>query len=81
MADPDFTLTVTGARNLGGGARIVYGTFTSDGGTYVAGGHEPTGGFDGIDQIANEQPTFVLFASTNGWNYEYNNSTEKVLIR
>jgi len=76
MAAPIFTLTVTGKRNLGGGALIAYGTLASDTGTYVAGGHAPTPTFASIDQVSNREPQIVFFADRDGyvWQYDPDNS-------
>lgn len=84
MADPVFTLTVEGKRNLGGGALMAFGTFTSDGGTYAAGGFAVTPTFASMDPIANREPDIVLFQpnlTANGYKYNYDQTTKKLVIR
>lgn len=84
MADPVFTLAVSGKRNLGGGAMMAFGTFTSDGGTYAAGGFAPTPTFASMDQIANREPDIVCFQAVltaNGYKYDYDHTTKKIVIR
>jgi hypothetical protein len=84
MADPVFTLTVQGKRNLGGGALMAFGTFASDGGTYAAGGFVVTPTFGSMDQISNREPDMVIFQpnlTANGYKYDYDQTTKKLIIR
>jgi hypothetical protein len=74
MAATVFTLTVTGRRNLGGGAQIAYGTLAADTGDYATGGIAPTPTFASIDQISNREPDFVLFTDRDGYKWEYDNA-------
>lgn len=80
MADPIFTLAKTKGKRLAG-AVFVTGTFTSDGGTYVAGGHPVTPLLASFDAELQREPDIVLFEAANGFQYEYNPTTKKVLIR
>lgn len=77
MADVVFTSTVTGRRNLGGGALIAYGTIAADTGDYVTGGVVVSGTtFKAMDQVSNREPDVVLWQDADGykWNYDVANS-------
>jgi hypothetical protein len=76
MAAVVFTLTVTGRRNLGGGAQLVYGTLAADTGDYTTGGVVTTPTFASLDQVSNREPNVVMFDDADGyrWNYDRVNS-------
>src|SRR5512143_2876802 len=83
MADPVFTLTKTKSMRLPG-AVLVFGTFASDGGTYVAGGHPVTPVLASFDAGLQREPDLVLFTpilAANGYRYDYDTTTKKVQIR
>lgn len=82
MADPVFTLSVTGKRYLGD-ILVAWGSFTSDGGTYAAGGFVVAPTFESMDH-ASRSPSFVIFESkltANGYKYQYDQTTKKLVIR
>ena len=84
MADPVFTLTVTGKRNLGGGALMAFGSLVSDGGTYAAGGFVVVPTFESMDQVSNRAPDIVIFQpnlKANGYRYDYDQTNKKLVIR
>lgn len=66
-----FTLTVTGKRNLGGGAQLVYGTIAADTGAYVTGGLATDPTFASLDQISNREPSVVMFDDADGYRWSY----------
>jgi len=80
MADPIFTLTRTKKIQLPG-LVVVVGTFGSDGGTYIAGGHPVTPLLSQSDPGLLREPDFVLFQSYNGYTYDYDPTTKKIMIR
>ena len=86
-----FTLTVTGKRNLGGGAMIAYGTLAASTGAYATGGLEPTptfaslddigaGAGDNADSYGRRHPHMVLFDDEDGYRWSYNDTTGYVLL-
>ena len=82
MADPVFTLSKVKQRALGG-IEILVADFTSDGGTYAAGGFvfdQPLAGFSKL----NREPDIVIVQSNltaNGYRYDYDQTTKKLVIR
>jgi hypothetical protein len=82
MADPVFTLSVTGKRYLGD-TLFAWGTLTSDGGTYAAGGFVVTPTFESMD-LDGRSPDFVVFnprLTACGYRYDYDKTTKKLVIR
>ncbi len=86
-----FTITVTGKRNLGGGAMIAYGSLAADTGAYSTGGLVTTptfaslddigaGGGDEADSYGRRAPSVVLFSDGDGYKWSWNDSTQLVLL-
>ena len=76
-----FTISVTGKRNLGGGALIAYGTLAADTGAYATGGLVTTPTFASLDDIGGvgdargkREPHFVMFADGDGYRWFYDRS-------
>jgi hypothetical protein len=81
MAALILTLTVTGKRNLGGGALMAYGTLAADTGDYATGGIAPTPTFPSIDFVSNREPDLVLFGLEDGYALAYDVSEGKIKVR
>ena len=81
MATVVLTLTVTGKRNLGGGALIAYGTLAADTGDYVTAGVAPSPTFPSLDQISNREPSIVLFGLEDGFMLSYDISAGLIKVR
>ncbi len=81
MAAAVFTLTKVTTGTLGRGMFLV-ADFASDGGDYATDGVAPLGvnAFAAFSRYRRE-PDFVAFKSINGYYYEYDPSTGKILIR
>lgn len=86
-----FTISVTGKRNLGGGAHIAYGTLAADTGAYATGGlvTDPTfasldfigaGGGDNADAFGRRNPHLVMFDDGDGYRWHYSDSTGLVSL-
>ena len=82
MADPVFTLTKVTEGTLGRGSFGVF-DFTSDDGTYAAGGFVVAPTFASFNRYRRE-PDMVIAENTltaNGYRYDYDRTTKKVVIR
>jgi hypothetical protein len=82
MADPVFTLATVGRKYLGD-VLFAFGTLTSDGGTYAAGGFVVTPTFESMD-LDGRSPDLVVFQANltaNGYRYDYDTATKKLIIR